>query len=345
MSVDPHPPPEGTMTPKQYDYFTKAVGIGSLVPCTILNCDFLDNYIFCSVPKKGRVPAFLLWNSDFHGDESRVSDEFIFDCQAETTDDAYNLCEIDHVLGEAMKDVNAGRLPHVKYEKAGPENVDVRPYYHLDEDKRMRLDWVRFKNDGFEWTYTRPDTFPRFYSAVSSKRLPGPALGPIDDVLTTKPLDILHLLLPYLTDKSFVSLFSTCRTLRHHALTTFQPQARERVLGSGWAIPLHKEYASIPLATRDAGSVVDPDNIPLEGDWMLYLCNVHKSQSMRARRWIWATAEELRRAFLEQKAGGPYEDIVVGEGSDAQRIKSPKRLKLEKEAKMNPVSLMFPPDW
>ncbi|KAJ3546665.1 hypothetical protein NM688_g5490 [Phlebia brevispora] len=356
MSVAPRPPPEGILTKKQYDYFTKAVCICVNVPCNILNCEFLDNYLFGSPPKGGRMLVTVMWKSQLDGEGSgRIMMMYHvvcarilrrkFDCEAQNMESVYNLCEIDHVLGPAMTDVNAGRLPHVKYEEAGPEKVDVRPYYYLDEDEQIRLDWVRFKKDGFEWTYTRPDIFPRFHRTVLPSRFPGPKPGGTNDVLTTKPFDILHILLPYLTDKAFVSLLSTCRTLRHHALTTLQPQARERVIAHGWAIPLRKEYAAAPQVTREAGVMIDPDNAPLEGDWMLYLCNVHKSQSMRARRWIWATADELRRAYVEQKVGSPFADIVAGDAPDAPRVKSPTRLRFERDVRNNPMGGRCPPDW
>lgn len=64
------------------------------------------------------------------------------------------------------------------------------------------------------------------------------------DIITTQSLDVLHILLAYLSNKSYVNLVATCRTLRYHALTTFQPHARERVLSLGWAVPLENEYAS-----------------------------------------------------------------------------------------------------
>ncbi|KAJ3546666.1 hypothetical protein NM688_g5491 [Phlebia brevispora] len=341
-------PPEGVMTAKQNQYFMKAVGIGSKVPFTMCNCEYVDQNLFGSM-LMFMTPLTIAWKTKegtmmmFHTACVNIL-RHIFDCTADTMEALYDLCEIDKVLGRTMIDVNSGRLPHVKYEEAGAEKVDLRPYYQLD-DGLQRFDWERFKNDGYDWAYTRPDTFPRFHQTVSPSRVPAPAPAETKDALTTMPLDILHALLPYLTDKSFVSLLSTCRTFRHHALTTYQHQARERVRTLGWAIPLRKEYASAPQATRDAGIMINPDDIPSEGDWMLYLCNAHKSKSMRARRWIWATAEELRRTFLEHKAGGPYDAIIAGDGPDAPCLKSPARVELEKEISRNPMNMMCPPRW
>ncbi len=89
-------------------------------------------------------------------------------------------------------------------------------------------------------------SFPRFRTRVAPSRLS--SLGPLpestDDRITTQPLDVLHILLPYFDNKSFVNFLGTCRTLRHHALTTFQPHARSRVLALPWAIPTEVDYNS-----------------------------------------------------------------------------------------------------
>ena len=47
---------------------------------------------------------------------------------------------------------------------------------------------------------------------------------------------------------------------------------------------------------------------PVDADWMHYLSQVHRTPSMRARRWVWALAEELARVYRRKKAEGPYAD-------------------------------------
>lgn len=189
-----------------------------------------------------------------------------------------------------------------------------------------------------------PCSFPRFHTTVAPERFPGPAPDETHDILTTQPLDILQILLPYLSNKTFVTLLSTCRTFRHHALTTFQPHARQRVFALGWAVPLRHEYVFAPAKTRESGLLIDPDGTSVDGDWALYLCSVHKSKSMRARRWIWATAEEIHRVYLERKAVSGWEDTVVGTGKECTIVKSPNRLRLEKLVATNPFRVLMSPD-
>ncbi len=161
------------------------------------------------------------------------------------------------------------------------------------------------------------------------------------------PLDALRALLPYLPNKSFVALLGACRAFRKHALTTFQAAARERVLALGWAVPLQREYDGAAQTTRDKGVMLDRTALPAAegGDWHLYLCNVHRTQSMRARRWIWATAEEVRRAYLERRVGSPFDDVVVGEGAQRKVTPSKDRQALERHVKENPIRMLCPPDW
>ena len=84
--------------------------------------------------------------------------------------------------------------------------------------------------------------------------------------------------------------------------------------------------------------MMNPDGLPRDGDWLLYLCSAHKSPSMRARSWIWVPGEELRRAFLEKKAGGECDDIQV---SDGKTVKGPGRQELEQTTMRNPILKLF----
>ena len=60
------------------------------------------------------------------------------------------------------------------------------------------------------------------------------------DALTTLLLDVLCLLLehPTLSNASFVLVLGLCRTLRAHALMTFQPLVRVHVVALGWALAI-----------------------------------------------------------------------------------------------------------
>ena len=223
-------------------------------------------------------------------------------------------------------------------------------------------------------------SFPRFRPEVAPARTS--SLGPLpestQDIVTTQPLDVLHVLLPYLDNRSFVNLLSTCRTLRHRALTILQPHARKRVLELGWAVPTEVEYAGFvkrnpptpasasptsptaPSATPpntpaspeadkpcqpqadDGGTPTEktptdpsqdqaaPDlshvamahatHSPVDADWYLYLSQVHRTQSMRARRWVWALATEVARVYRAKRPASPYADVLDADGG---RVKSP----------------------
>ena len=223
--------------------------------------------------------------------------------------------------------------------------------------------------------------FPRFRPTILDARLS--ALGDraaTTDIITTQSLDILHILLPYLSNKSYVNLMATCRTLRYHSLTTFQPHARERVLSLGWAVPLETEYLSYvrqvhpdlgvgdapqttateagsqplnqssPPSPTDGTSPADAAGLearldaisltssspnqpsraallsqlemahethsPMYADWLHYLSQVHRTPAMRARRWVWALAEEVARVYRRKKAEGPFADLEPDDDSD-----------------------------
>ncbi|KAF7796613.1 hypothetical protein EIP86_007795 [Pleurotus ostreatoroseus] len=333
------------MDEKQFNYFTKAYVVGERIPFNIFRCEHLDQGIFGTM--KAMTIFHVGWRSDngtamaFHTACAHIL-RHILGCTEKTDAAVTTLVEVEKVLGRPTAEPDEGRLPHVRYEEASPENVRVQGYKFLDDDF-MRLDWVRFKADGFAWTYAKPDTFPRFHRAVKPSRFPKGEAIPPSDLL----VDVVRVLLPYLSDKSFVTLLGTCRSFRRHALTTFQAAARQRVLALDWAVPLLREYTNAPQATRDAGVMLDPEHIPSaeEGDWHLYLCHVHRSQSMRARHWIWATAQEIRRAYLERRAGGPFDDIVVGEGADRRIEPSAARQSLEQSIRGNPTRILVEPDW
>ena len=53
---------------------------------------------------------------------------------------------------------------------------------------------------------------------------------------------------------------------------------------------------------------------PVDGDWYLYLSQIHRSKGMRARRRVWALAEEFTRVYRVKRAAGPYEDVVAADG-------------------------------
>ncbi|KAI0760673.1 hypothetical protein C8Q74DRAFT_1298146 [Fomes fomentarius] len=265
-----------------------------------------------------------------------------------------NFSLIDHIVGPRMEGVHAGRLRGIQYESLLgdlEQRVDIESLWYMKagpEDARFH--WEEWLRRGLDWTAARADIFPRFRTRVAPSRLS--SLGPLpestNDSITTQPLDVIHILLPYFDNKSFFNFLGTCRTLRYHALTTFQPHARRRVLELPWAIPTEVDYGSFikrnppkleawpsnsdPLAASltDEGSETDSEpqpesefthvpmvhstHSPHTADWQLYLSHVHRTAAMRARRWVWALAGEVARVYHTRRAAGPYADMLDAEG-------------------------------
>ncbi|KAL6305534.1 hypothetical protein BKA93DRAFT_731076 [Sparassis latifolia] len=309
-SVYPHPPLPGILNEKLYNYFRWGVAMGSWVPGAVTNLEWLDNNSFGNMPS---IPMVLNVRWESPGGTVRILVchtvcativRATFDAQDDSLQAYTDLCQIEKVLGRPMMGAQGGRLSGVDYEGVG-HKVDLRPFWALYNKERIEFNWHAFMSNNLGWMLNRPDVFPRFRPTVTAERLnfrPSPTAT--SDILTIELVDILRVLLSYLSDASFVLLLSTCRSLRRHALTTFQPHARVRVLTLGWAVPLAHEYAREAELRAKNGQAPVPmahaQKSPYDGDWMLYLSHVHRSASMRARRHLWAIALELRRAYDEK---------------------------------------------
>lgn len=157
--------------------------------------------------------------------------------------------------------------------------------------------------------------------------------------LTEQPLDVLLALLPYLPLQTYFAFISTCRLLRIHALTTFQPHARMRVLGLGWATPLLTlgEYDAIVKRNASAAeALVHSKRSPASGDWLLYLSHVHRTASMRARRRIWNISVAIRNTVAAQLPSSNY-----GQNIGVERPKLEESVGMLSNTMTNPKS-MFP---
>ena len=130
---------------------------------------------------------------------------------------------------------------------------------------------------------------------------------------------------------------SSCRTFRLHSFTTFQSHARERVIALDYALPLPKEYQAAAAAAVSKSSVLNPDDLPRDGDWMRYLVRVLGSDSMRARRRIWELAKEVRGVYRERIVGSIWADVVVPDGNGGTIVqKNVRRSELENFIKESP---------
>ncbi|EMD34120.1 hypothetical protein CERSUDRAFT_76245 [Gelatoporia subvermispora B] len=322
----PRRAPEGALSQQQRDYLTWAVGMGTMLPGCVATMEYLDINLF-SIKFRGpaRVSNIIQWESGrstyvvMHTTCATII-RHVLGASDDSPESFATLCEIEQILGHPCGGKIAGRFCDVDYKAAG--RVDVERFWKVvgPDDGSNDFDWQRFQCSGLSWVIARPDVFPKFTHEVSPMRLAQIGCPKADtcDIITTQPVDILTLLLAYLLNHSLLSLLSTCRLLRHHALTTFQPIARAHTLDLGWAIPLEFEYKC--AGPEVAPKLAHPTNSPQHGDWWLYLSHAHKKSSMRARRRIWALAHELRRAYLEKKPCSGYEDIITEKNGIKTRV-------------------------
>lgn len=150
--------------------------------------------------------------------------------------------------------------------------------------------------------------FPRFYTEVAPDRTA--LLENINfsntDAFTSLPLDILETLIPHLTMQSYVMLTSTCRFLRLHALTTFQPHARRFVLQLPWSLPVSTELKEMKPQTL--AKLPSRDQSARDADWYLYLSHIHRTDSMRVRKWIWSLVDEMHHQYVKKRDTSPATD-------------------------------------
>ncbi|KAI1797218.1 hypothetical protein LXA43DRAFT_969220 [Ganoderma leucocontextum] len=413
-SISPRWPPDGVLSDKQLQYMKHAVGMGQYLAGLVVNLVHLDNNMFTI--NNSPVLVTVVWetgNKTFIALHThcamflRHNLGFASDCPGSLIE-----CSLlDTIIGPTQSGARAGRLNDVDYEGVlgqGSKRVDIEPLWSKGpSDGNANFDWQEWKRRGLEWTAVRPDVFPRFRSTVLDARLS--SLGErvaTTDIITTQSLDILHILLPYLSNESYVNLTATCRTLRYHALTTFQPHARERVVSLGWAVPLESEYVSyvhrvhphldiaesqpgnetehhpstqspppspadgtspgydtsiearlgaMSLGSSDGTSTKSDSSTshndiessssrnceailaqlemahathsPVDADWLHYLSQVHRTPAMRARRWVWALAEEVARVYRRKRAEGPFADLEPAEVDDDEGAGVDKQLR------------------
>ncbi|ETW83201.1 hypothetical protein HETIRDRAFT_439691 [Heterobasidion irregulare TC 32-1] len=305
-STNPHPPPRGILSAAQTSYHSTAIAWGQSIMTLLLKFNYLDNNLFGA--DLGMMPIVHTWEKDggtcmfFHTTCADLL-RHALDAEAWTVETFVRLFELESVFGQPQGGREAGRFRHVDYEHVACERapVDLRRFWLPKPPYQGRnWDWEGFAGSEFAWTLNRPDVFPRFFATVSEKRL-GSVGRPeaTTDRVTTLPIDVLLHLLPHLDVRTYLALTSTCRTLRTHALTTFQPHARRLVLSLGWAVPLageHEQAKAAGLALAHARST------PHDADWFLYLGHVHRTAGMRVRRWVWHVCENVRRAYEGRRA-------------------------------------------
>ncbi|KAI0714332.1 hypothetical protein C8T65DRAFT_644738 [Cerioporus squamosus] len=264
-SVRPRWPPPGVLSDKQVLYLKHAFGMGQYVFGLAVDLVNMDNNNF--IINNSALIVNIVWETDgrtfitCHPHCATILRHQL-GLPNNTPEHLIELSLLEQIVGPTMDGLHAGRLPDFDYETVlGDHNrIDIESLWSKEGDERPDFDWLQWKSRGLEWTAVRPDVFPRFRPQVAPTRIS--SLGPLpestEDIITTQPLDILHVLLPYLDNKSFVNLMSTCRTLRQHALTIFQPHARARVLELEWAVPTDAEYAGFVKRNPPAPAPTSP---------------------------------------------------------------------------------------
>ncbi|PSR78983.1 hypothetical protein PHLCEN_2v7170 [Hermanssonia centrifuga] len=95
----------------------------------------------------------------------------------------------------------------------------------------------------------------------------------------------------------------------------------------------------MPESVREQGIMVNPDSPSIDGDWLFYLSSVHKSQSLRARRRLWAIGEEIFRAVAEHRVGSEYDYVVSPDGQE--QVPKSKTKKALEDSLADPVAVQL----
>ncbi|KAI0316787.1 hypothetical protein OF83DRAFT_1059776 [Amylostereum chailletii] len=332
MSANPLPahfPPPGTMSNKEYSYFEVAFTYGRRIMGAVARYQYCSSNVFGALDSV--ILQTLVWSiadGSFFMMHTACSNIFRakLGCEANDLPACSKLSELEIVLGYPMIGADAGRFKDVQYESVG-DRIDLKPFWHVGNSEGENVfDFKALKDAGMDWLLARPDVFPRFFKEIKPERqleYSEDTAPKRTDLFTTMPMDLLHVLIEHLPPKSYVQLMATCRFLRHHALTTFQPHARRMVCDLGWAIALSREVKELGPSMQSQLARAS-DESP-DGDWLLYLSHVHRTRSMRARRWIWSLADEVKRVYEEKRPGSIFgDDYSTGVQDPTQRKKERK---------------------
>ncbi|KAI0316796.1 hypothetical protein OF83DRAFT_1059782 [Amylostereum chailletii] len=332
-----HYPPAGIMSNREYSYFERAACYAKqILPGPLGKFQYFSANMFGQLDTP--IVHTILWSCSsgtfqfqmMHTACANILRKKL-DCETEDLPSCVKLCELEVVLGRGMRGADEGRLEDVCYESVG-DRIDLNPFWRAgnSEDENV-FDYTALKDAGLDWLLARPDTFPRFFDHIKPERQLAYSMDTAPertDLLTTMPMDILHVLLEHLPPKSYVQLMATCRFLRHHALTTFQPYAQRMVCKLGWAIASKIEMDTLSptmqsqMARINDGPSEGEGDSSTHGDWFLYLSHIHRTRSMRARRWIWSLVDEVVRVYEEKRPGSIFgDDYSTGVRDPAERRK------------------------
>ncbi|KAF7424508.1 hypothetical protein PC9H_009815 [Pleurotus ostreatus] len=142
----------------------------------------------------------------------------IFDAEDMNTKSLARVSQIEEVVGKVQGGASAGWLPLVRYKEVG-EKIDLAPFWsHQPDTPSMGsnvFDWARLENSRYKWLVSRPD----FVAKVDEKRLPWGDDFEVGEGsrLSHHPLELLYLLLPHLSPRSYAMLASTFSSAITHS--------------------------------------------------------------------------------------------------------------------------------
>ncbi|KAJ7594709.1 hypothetical protein C8J56DRAFT_1122868 [Mycena floridula] len=323
-----HFPDRGILTDSQYRAFRDGQIMGSRVYKYVQSCTYFSSNMFGCVD--GGMCLTMVWeyeDSVFVVMHNTCATLFriMFQCEEPGTSSIVTLSQIEEIIGRPQAGARAGFFKGVDYPEP-LKGLRLESFWTpgVPGDGENVFEWKALvANENRRWLVKRPDVFPRFFPEVSVDRLAALLScesSSAEDIISKQPIDILSAILPFLDERSYVHLTSTCRGLRYKALTVFQPFARRLVLGLLWATPAAGELAD--MSESKMTKIAHPVESPHSGDWFLYLSHIHRTDSMRVRHWIWTCCQEIRKTFEAKLPSSGYADLADGE-------KSPLRLKLE----------------
>lgn len=103
----------------------------------------------------------------------------VFHAEGRTLDEITDLAEIRYILGRCLPRGQAGRIPHIAYENAHPQGVDLNSFWSETRSiGRPKFDWNRLVSNNLGWTLSRPDAYAitSLPSATLASELPTPQL-------------------------------------------------------------------------------------------------------------------------------------------------------------------------
>ncbi|KZV89546.1 hypothetical protein EXIGLDRAFT_695476 [Exidia glandulosa HHB12029] len=290
-----HFAPSGVLTTSQTRYFERANVFGELVPGFLIqNGPYYSSNMIGNTPSAVPICLNVQWEQ-ITADATLIAMHSAclalfrraLGVEENTRENLLRLATFERAMGRPAGGDAAGRWNDVNYEVVG-DQVDTRALWRPGNDLGLNVFNWRGLAQQYPWLVSRPDVFPRFFPLPVAKTDDTIECG--SDILTRQPTDVLRAIAAQLDVRTLTQLAATCRFIRNLAKSDWQPLARRLALSLQWAVPTSSELKAVSEQSRER--LAQPQ---AEGDWLLYLGHVHRTNSMRVRRWIWAICGDIKR--------------------------------------------------